>query len=212
MVVYRTLVSLVFLAVVLSLSACVATFREGTFQPPTSWPITTASGKQSISLLIRGERIDKEGLPLKEYRNSFPAGEMPAWAAKEFQVESIAKAYRDSGLFSDVRIGAFDTDLRAEVHVLRRVQVNVLLYHAMVFTGSVVPYYSPREFYITTTLKNRELQSLGTFEKAERATTWIQLFLIFIFPFHIPVKVEGELVYDLHRSIISQAYEEGVVQ
>ncbi len=139
----RPLVLLVFLAVVLSLSACVATFREGTVQPPTSWPITTASGKQSISLLIRGERIDKEGLPLKEYRNSFPTGEMTDWAVKKFQVESIVKAYRDSGLFSDVEIGAFDTDLRAEVHVLRRVQVNELLCITWFLTLSAVPCSSP---------------------------------------------------------------------
>ncbi len=35
----------------------IATFREGTVQPPASWPITTASSKQSISLLISGVRI-----------------------------------------------------------------------------------------------------------------------------------------------------------
>ncbi len=212
MVGHRALVPLVFHTVVLSLVACIATFREGTVQPPASWPITTASGKQSISLLIRGERIDKEGLPLKEYRNSFPTGEMTDWAVKEFQVESIVKAYRDSGLFSDVEIGAFDTDLRAEVHVLRRVQVNELLCITWFLTLSAVPCSSPREFYITTTLKNRELQSLGTFEQAERATTWMQLFLIFIAPFHWPDTVWDELVYDLNRSILSQAYEEGVIQ
>ncbi len=80
MVGYRTLVSLVMLAVVLSLSACVATFREGPFQPPASWPITTASGKQSLSLLISGETISEDvhrlmySPLLKEYRDSFPAG------------------------------------------------------------------------------------------------------------------------------------------
>jgi len=73
MVGHRALVPLVFIMVALSLVACAA-FREGPFQPPASWPITTASGKQSISLLISGETIAKDVHTLKEYRDSFPAG------------------------------------------------------------------------------------------------------------------------------------------
>ncbi len=197
----------------MSLTGCSALFREGPFQPPASWPITTASGQKSISLIISGETIGKDVHTLKEYRDSFHAEERLPFSEVRYRGwGSIAKAYRDSDIFSDVKIGAFDTDLRAEVHVLRRVQVNVLLCTTWFLTLSAVPCSSPREFYITTTLKNRELQSLGTFERAESVTTWMQFFLIFISPFHIPVKVEGELIYDLTRSSISQAYEEGVIQ
>ncbi len=40
----------------------------------------------------------------------------------------------------------------------------------------------------------------------------MQLFLIFIAPFHWLDTVWDELIYDLTRSIISQTYEEGVIQ
>ncbi len=69
MILYRTLVPLVFLTVVVSVSACAA-FREAPVQPPASWPITTALGQQSISLVISGEEISKD----PKLKLSYPAG------------------------------------------------------------------------------------------------------------------------------------------
>ena len=214
MVGHRALVPLVFLAVVLSLSACVATFREGTFQPPTSWPIPTASGKQSISLFISweisGEISGETILDKGRYSFTHQVGRLAPEVMQRW-VKSIPKAYRDSGLFSDVKIGAVDTDLRAEVHVLYHGLANPTLFITVLSVG-MVPSYEHNKFIITTTLKNRELQSLGMFEKAERATTWIGIPLIFLAPFRWHPTIIGKLVYDLNRSIISQAYDEGVVQ
>jgi len=137
---------------------------------------------------------------------------LPTSDVRHRGLNSIAKAYRDSGLFSDVKIGAADTDLIAEVHVLRRNETSMWLSLASFFTAFVVPTYAQSEVSITTTMKNRELQSLGTFEKAETVTRRFQLFLIFIFPYYMPDNVLSELVYDLNLSIIIQAYEEGIVQ
>jgi len=220
MVGHRALVPLVFLIVTLSLTGCSALFREGPFQPPASWPITTASGKQSISLLISGETIGKDVHTLKEYRDSFYAEERLPFSEVRYRGwGSIAKAYRDSDIFSDVKIGAFDTDLRAEIHVLRRHEFSLWRNLTSLFTAFIVPASAQDEVIITTTLKNRELQSMGTFEKAETVIVRTQLFLIFTFPFYMKDnpgfsmkdKVWSELVYDLNRSILSQAYEEGVV-
>ena len=95
MVGHRALVPLVFLTVVLSLSACVAgeVFREAPVQPPASWPITTASGQQSISLLISVEGF-VDGVPMNRLAEQIAPGGK----------DSITRAYRDSGLFSDVKI------------------------------------------------------------------------------------------------------------
>jgi hypothetical protein len=208
MVGHRALVPLVFLAVVLSLSACIATFREGTFQPPTSWPIATAwSGQPSISLLVSTETYEN-GVPLGSISE-----ERVGWGwGKLYREDSITKAYRDSGLFSEVKIGAVDTDLRAEIHVLvhsRESSIWRQLVH--VLTMSLVPLHEQRELKITTTFKNRELQNLGRYEKAESSTFWYGIPMLFIAPFRLPDIVWNELFYDLNRSIIHQAYYEEAV-
>jgi hypothetical protein len=131
---------------------------------------------------------------------------------------TIAKSYKDSGLFSDVRIGAADSDYRAEVHMLTRSHVNKLLEFVSAMTLTLVPCNSHSEFTITTRFKNRELNPLETFERRDRETTWIQLFLIFVMPFHEgepSVKYtphEKEIIYDLNRSIVSEAHNLGVLQ
>lgn len=195
----RASIRLVLITVLLALSGC-ASFREGASQAPVSWPIINVPAKQSISLLMTHEAI------MNGWRISVPQQQV------QKVEEIVARAYKDSGLFSDVKIGAADTDFRAEVHVLYHVQFSEWLAYAAGVTLSLIPGYEQREFVITTTLKNRELRSLGTFEKVERETTWIQLFLIFIMPFYWPNSVTGELVYDLNRAIISQAYGTGVLQ
>ena len=210
MVGYRVLVLLVFLTVVVSLSGCIHAFREGPVQPPASWPIITASGQQLISLFISGETITMD----EKHKTSYPAGR---WAGGREQRYhgwgSIPMAYSDSGLFSEVTMGAADTDLRAEIHVLRRHDYPGMWFFVGLFTAFIVPISVQNEVIITTTIKNRELQSLGTYEKAETVTEWAQLFLIFLAPFHWPTNVVwDELMYDLNRSVISQAYEEGVIQ
>ncbi len=111
-----------------------------------------------------------------------------------------------------MKIGTWNTDLKAEIHVLRHREFSIWRNLVSVFTAFVVPTYAQDKFIITTTLKNRELQNLGTFEKAETVTNRTQLFLIFIAPSYWPEAVWSELVYDLNRSIISQAYEEGIIQ
>lgn len=78
--------------------------------PPATWPLSKGPGKQSISLVFTAE--------------SFYFGTRQEIWLKTIQVldRVVAKAYKESGLFSDVKIGAAETDLRAEVHVLRRAQ------------------------------------------------------------------------------------------
>lgn len=195
----RASIRLVLITVLLALSGC-ASFREGTSQAPVSWPITNVPAKQSISLLMTHEAITNG------WRISVPQTQV------QKVEESVARAYKDSGLFSDVKIGAADTDFRAEVHVLNDVHFSDWLAYAAGVTLSVIPGYEQRECVITTTLKNRELRSLGTFERAERETTWIQLFLIVIMPFYWPNAVAADILYDLNRTTINQAYGTGVLQ
>ena len=98
------------LGMVVSQRVCGISWKRG--PPPTSWPLSKAPGKQSISLLISGEAfVNGEKADVHQ-----PA--MNAWE------QATEKAYKDSGLFSDVKIGATETDLRAEIHVIDRGEVN----------------------------------------------------------------------------------------
>jgi hypothetical protein len=198
---------LILITGLLLLSGCVS-FREGT---SVAWPIADASGKRSISLLISSETI------MNGQRISLPQRDIGPLEA------TIAKSYKDSGLFSEVHIGAADSDYRAEVHVLTRSHFNELLQFLSAVTLTLVPCNSHSEFAIVTTFKNRELKPLETFERRDRETTWIQTFLIFVMPFHRsevgvtrytlkPMSVENAILYDLNRSIVSEAHNLGLLQ
>jgi hypothetical protein len=191
-----------FLALLVSLSSLdgCAAFRSGETQPPESWPMSKGPGKQSISLLLSGEGF------VNGQRQDIPQRMMQIWE------ETAAKAYKDSGLFSDVTIGATETDLRAEIQVVDRGEANMGLAFLSGFTMTLIPSNAHGEYVVKTTLKNKEGQELGTYEKKESMSMWIEFFLIFIMPFNWPNTVITDVIYDLHRATISQAYSAGVLQ
>lgn len=199
MVSRRVLFALVVWVSLSSLSGCAA-FRTGEFKPPASWPLATTPGKQSIGLLVIGETID----------NVMPP-DVPQRTSQSWQ-DAAAKAYKDSGLFSDVKTGAAETDLRAEVHVIAREETNMGMAFLSGLTLTMFPSRSESEFVIKTTLKNREGQNLGTFLKSDKSSTWIQFFLIFVMPFNWPDTVETDMLYDLNRATISEAHGAGLLQ
>ncbi|MEI8014822.1 MAG: hypothetical protein WCH20_08295 [Nitrospira sp.] len=182
-----------------SLSGCAA-FRTGEFMHPASWPLATTLGKQSISLLVTGEAL------VNGMRQDLPQRMIQRWQ------DAATRAYKDSGLFSDVKTGAAETDLRAEVHVLERGEANQGMAFLSGLTLTLAPAHAESEFVVKTMLKNKEGQDLGTFEKKETLSMWIQFFLIFIMPFNWPNTVAADMFYDLHRATISQAYGAGLLQ
>jgi len=199
MVGHRVIVVLIVWVSLSLLNGC-AGFRSGETPPPASWPMSKGPGKQSISLIVTGEAL------VNGMRQDIPPQTIQYWQ------DAAAKAYKDSGLFSDVKIGAAETDLRAEVHVLERGEANKGMAFLSGFTLTLFPASVQEEFVIKTTMKNREGQDLGTFEKSESASVWIQFFLIFIMPFNWPNTVLSDMLYDLHRATISQAHGAGLLQ
>jgi hypothetical protein len=195
----RVLFVLVIWVSLSSLSGCAA-FRTGEFKPPASWPLATTPGKQSISLLVTGEGF------VNGTRQDVPQRMIQHWQ------DAAVKAYQDSGLFSDVKTGAAETDLRAEVHVLDRGKASQGMAFLSGLTLTLLPAHAEGEFVVKTTLKNKEGQDLGTFEKKDSFSFWIQFFLIFIMPFNWPNTVMTDLLYDLHRATIDQAHGAGLLQ
>lgn len=179
-------------------SGCAA-FRGGEVQPPSSWPLSKRPGKQSISLVISGEAI------VNNQKADVPQAAMNGWG------QAIEKAYKDSGLFSDVKMGAAETDLRAEIHVIDRGEASTGLAFLSGFTMTLIPAKGEEEYIIKTILKNKQGQQLGTFEKKEPMTFRIQLFLIFVMPFNWPNTVATDILYDLNRATVIQVYGAGLL-
>lgn len=182
----------------LIVSGCAA-FRGGETHPPTTWPLSNGPGKQSISLVITGEAI-VNGQKADVHRAAINAWEQAA-----------EKAYKDSGLFPDIKIGAGETDLRAEIHVVDRGEASMGLAFLSGFTMTLIPAKGNEEYIIKTVFKNKGGQQLGSFETKEPMTFWIQFFLIFIMPFNWPNTVATEVLYDLNRATIIQAYNAGLL-
>ncbi|HKQ35905.1 MAG TPA: hypothetical protein VJT11_11415 [Nitrospiraceae bacterium] len=167
-----------------------ASFRWGDTEPPASWPLSKGQGKQSISLLLIGASPYIEGLE-----------------------ESAAKAYKESGLFSDVKTRASETDLRAEVDVsMSRSETSESDVYVPVLTLFLFPIIQRNEIVLRTTLKNKEGQELGVVEKKDGYTELDGLLMIFFMPFKWPNTIESNLLYDLNRATISQANDEGLFQ
>lgn len=196
MVGHRLLVILIISVALSSLSGCAA-FRSGKPQLPSSWPISKEPAKQSISLLVTGEGI------VNSKRQDAPQAMIQAWQT------AAEKAYKDSGLFSDVKVGASETDLRAEIHVTDRGEASMGQAFVSGLTLTLFPANGHDEMIIETTLKSKEGQELATFTKKETLSFWIQFFLIFIMPFNWPNTVAAEMLYDLHRATISEAFNAG---
>ena len=193
---HRLLFLLIISVALSSLSGCAA-FRSGKTELPASWPISKEPAKYSISLLVTGEGI------VNGRRQDAPQAMIQAWQA------AAEKAYKDSGLFSDVKVGASETDIRAEIHVTDRGEASTGMAVLSGLTLTLFPANGHDEMVIKTTLKNKEGQELGTFEKKDTLSFWIQFFLIFIMPFNWPNTVAAEMLYDLHRATISEAYSAG---
>jgi hypothetical protein len=116
------------------------------------------------------------------------------------------KAYIDSGLFSDVKLGASDTDLRAEVNITHRMDGSLTMAVLSGLTLLVIPCYGTDTLTIQTTLKDQEGKVLGTFEESESIRTWYHLTLIVVMPFKFIASAIEESLYDLNSASLKEAY------
>lgn len=189
----------------LMVSGC-ADFRGGEIQQPTTWPLSTGPGRQSISLVITVEMTVTDQMFGTDQNADVNLAKINA-------LEQLAeKAYKESGLFPDIKIGAAETDLRAEIHLIHHNEYHSALMFLWYHTMTLIPFKVDQEFVIKTVLKNNGGQQLGFFEKKEPMTSWSQLFLIFIMPFQNKQNtVETEVLYDLNRATIIEAYNAGLL-
>lgn len=186
-------------ALVLVTSYGCASFRIGHLEPPAEWPPKSAdAGKKSIALLVSGK------LNINGKEQVMPTDVLHKWQKR------IAIAYKDSGLFSEVRFGLVEADYKADVTILDRGEFIQAMTLLSGLTLTLIPGKAYDEFVVQTTVRDREGKTVGVFEKTDGMSTWFQLFLVFAMPFNTPSSVFDEVAYDIHRTIISKALARGI--
>ena len=183
---------------VMCVSGC-ASFRAGQLSPVSQWPPSPAPSKRSISVVLSGKAIVNGAN--QEVNSQF----LSVWR------EQTVKAYQDSGLFSEVGGGLGSSDLRAEVQILDRGEPNQALAFLSGLTMTIIPVKATDELIVKTAFKDRDGNTLGTFEKSESVATWIQLFMVFAMPGNFPGSVVKQTLYDLNRATISEARAKNVL-
>ena len=176
-----------------------AAFRAGQLGEINGWPPKAPAARRPVNVLFSGEATFNG-----TERNLEPTV-LRIWSKRAL------RAYRDSGLFSEVKTGLEETDLRAEVRVVRDERGSLLLAWLTWQTAFAVPYRSKRVYTVYTVLKDRKGTTLGHYECSESVVVWAHLVLIPVMPFRLPGRVSGAILRDLHRSTLLQAREEGAL-
>lgn len=179
-------------------SSC-AVYRADHLLPLSQWPPEPLQRKKSISIVVAGEGV------LEEKEVDILVESIKDWR------KLTVRAYSESDLFSEVKPGLFETDLRAEVKIINEGKVKLRALSG--FTLSLIPFKTTDKFIVRTTIKDRDGNTLGIFEKSEdvNSLVWLANGLIPILIIDQIIKESiAETIYDLNRSIISEAHAKGL--
>jgi hypothetical protein len=130
---------------------------------------------------------------------------------RERWIEATLKAYRDSGLFADVRRGVGgDTDLRASVDIEDDVAGSEAYSFLSALSLLVLPSRSRDQIQLRTTYRDRSGATVGDFRSREVVTTWFQLFLLPLTPFASRDGVVESTIRDLSLATAKRAQTKGI--
>lgn len=181
-----------------------ATFRGGLVEPVQSWPPAASQTRKSIAITVRMERQVDIG------PNHGPAP-VSDDELNQFRGRVWAE-YEDSGLFSDVKTGLENADLRADVQIDNHQEGSLGLAILSGLTLVMVPLKTNvDELMFTTTFKDSDGRVLATIEKKEKLNTWFQLFLIAVAPFKNVISQYDNATTDLVRSTIEEAHSRNII-
>ncbi len=194
--------TLVLLAVAQLCTACIA-YRSGALARGGGLtPVTAAEEDQngpSIAVLVRVKRkVNGEDREL-------PANLREAW------IRATVDAYRDSGLFTNVRRGTgANADLQASIQIEDDVVGSPAFAYLSAMTWLLLPSRSRDNLSVRTTFTSPEGEILGQFRSKETVTTWFQAFLLPATPFALRDRVVRGVVEDLSRATAETARKKGI--
>jgi len=184
------------LAVAVSSAGCV-TVRSAPPAFTDVWPPAEGGPRPTLTLVVSGGAV-VDGIP----RDLGPILDDWGWATN--------RAYRESGLFSDVLLRAGRSDLHAAVTLRAEVQQSDVLTALSYLTLLIIPNVVTTEIIVATSITTDKGEPLGTIEVRGRSRTWYQLLLLPVTPFFEPHGVSPEIVYDLNRQTIATLHGRGV--
>lgn len=218
--------ALVLLAIPVLVSC--GSFRGDPMVQVAKWPPDIPQQKKTISLSVGLGMFQEK--PEKRMRHYIPYGRY-CWTAdpnigtigcKDFKEvgettlgmethgHMSIRAFRESGLFSEVKTDGSSADIEAKVRVLLR---TVPSSGAMVtaFTLFLIPgKMASHEMTVMVTFKDKDGRIIEKQKKAEvDGATWAGFPVLFALPFRHSSFDEAE--YDITRSIIVEAHQKGII-
>jgi hypothetical protein len=191
----RSTRSLLALALSLTLAGCV-TVRSSPPDFDQPWPPLVPGSRPAIELVVSGVSVEYE-VP----RDLGPI--LDDWGSV------TERAYRESGLFSDVAIGE-RRDLRVNVDLRAEINQNRFLAALSYTTLLIIPHVVTTDITLTTRVTDDSGRPLGTMEVQGRSRTWHQFLLFPASSFFEPRTVTPAIVYDLNRETIDALHARGI--
>ncbi len=173
--------------------------RGDQLQPPTQWPPEKPLQMKSIALVVKSQ-FESNGSS-KENESAMHLIEGQA-----------QKAYTDSALFSHVTVAKEQADVLAEIRITEDGNKFLAGISGFIsgFTMGIVPGYAHATLTSQTVFKNNADEEIGTIEKSESISFWIQIFLVAAMPFRDEPKVVArDVYYDLNRATLAEARSRG---
>lgn len=217
---------LIFLAIPILVSC--GSFRGDPMVQVSKWPPGASQQKKAVSLSIGLGMFQEQ--PEKRMRHYVPYGKF-CWTAdpnigtvgcKDFKEVSetvlgmeshghmSVRAFRESGLFSEVKTDGSPADVEAKVRVLMRtIPSSGVLVTA--FTLFLVPgKMASHEMTVQVTFKDKDGKIIDKEKKAEvDGSSWAGVPILFALAFRHSSFDEAE--YDITRSIIIEAHQKGII-
>ena len=174
-----------------SLSGC-ASFRSHNIPPVKPWPPQSTNQKKSINVIIVGVK----------------GALFARWQDRATEV------FQNSGLFSQVKSNPKrKTDFLAQInikHTSGGTFFNAGMRFLSGFTFFLIPITAWDEYQVETIIYNSNHKILGTYEKLERSTLWIEILLLPLSSVMSLDTVVNSVYRDIVKSTIADAVAQGV--
>jgi hypothetical protein len=184
-------------ALLLLLAAGCVTVRSAPPGFTGRWPPAEVGSRPAVLLVVSGTAT-VDGWP----RDLGPI--LDLWGA------ATERAYRESGLFSEVLLGKGRGELRVAAQLRAEVSQYTALTALSYLTLLVLPHVVTTDVALVTRVTTDDGQPLGTIEVRGRSRTWHQLLLFPVAPLFEPNTVTPPIVYDLSRETITALHARGV--